>query len=131
MDAQEPVYGQVLAELRAGHKRTHWMWFIFPQIAGLGSSHNARRFALSGLPEARAYLGHATLGARLCQCTQFVLDIEDRSARKIFGDVDEMKFRSSMTLFDKAETGENPFARALLRYFDGQPDERTIRLLAS
>ena len=127
--AQAPVYPAVLDELRAGRKRTHWMWFVFPQLAGLGHSAMARRFALSGLAAARAYLAHTVLGGRLRDCTALVLGVEERSVGEIFGSPDDLKFRSSMTLFAQAGPGETLFTEALETCFDGRPDELTLRLL--
>jgi uncharacterized protein (DUF1810 family) len=106
VDAQEPVYADVVAELRAGRKRTHWMWFVFPQIQGLGPSETAQWFAIRSLDEARAYLAHPVLGARLRECTRIVLDIEGRTASEIFGYPDDLKFRSSLTLFARAAGGD-------------------------
>jgi uncharacterized protein (DUF1810 family) len=121
------TYQRALAELRAGRKTSHWMWFIFPQIAGLGSSPMAHRYALSGLAEARAYLDHPVLGPRLRDCTAAVADAEaDATADRILGPVDAMKLRSSMTLFAAAAPDEPGFAAVLARYFDGQPDQATV-----
>lgn len=127
--AQDPVYGRVIGELRHGRKQTHWMWFIFPQIAGLGRSAMAERYAIRSLDEARAYLAHTLLGGRLRECTQLVLDVEGRTARVIFGNPDDLKFHSSMTLFAQAPD-KLPFRDALKKYFDGEPDVATISLLA-
>jgi uncharacterized protein (DUF1810 family) len=124
--AQKPVYERVLRELRAGDKATHWMWFVFPQIAGLGRSPTAVRYAISSLDEARAYLVHPILGARLRECARLVLDVEGSTARDIFGSVDEMKFRSSMTLFMQAAPEEPLFAQCLEKYFGGRPDPATL-----
>ena len=110
VDAQKPLYERVISELRAGSKQSHWMWFIFPQIAGLGRSPTAVRFAVASLDEARAYLAHPILGPRLRECAKLTLDVEGKSAREIFGPVDEMKFRSSMTLFARAAPDEPLFA---------------------
>ena len=126
VDAQNPVYERVVAELRAGRKRSHWMWFIFPQIRGLGRSPTAIQYAISGLDEARAYLEHLLLGPRLRQCTGLVLNVEGRSAPEIFGSPDDMKFRSSMTLFAKADPGGDIFVEALHKYFNGVPDRLTL-----
>ncbi len=123
--AQKSIYPQALAELRSGSKRSHWMWFIFPQIHGLGSSPMAVEFAISGLEEARAYLAHPVLGARLREATEAVLAVEGRSASEIFGYPDDLKFHSSMTLFASVE-GEGIFARALRKYFDGAMDQATV-----
>ena len=127
--AQADTYDGVLRELRAGEKRSHWMWFIFPQLAGLGYSSTARHFAIRDLAEARSYLRHPTLGGRLLTCTRTVLETEDRSAREIFGTVDELKFRSCMTLFALVAGPESVFQQALDRYFAGQPDRLTLDLL--
>jgi uncharacterized protein (DUF1810 family) len=130
LDAQAPVYDAVLKELRAGRKSSHWMWFIFPQLAGLGHSAMARQFAIGSLDEARAYLQHPLLGPRLRACTQLVLDVTGRSAEEIFSYPDHLKFRSCMTLFLTAATHNKLFKDALLKYFDGKPDQRTLDLLA-
>ena len=126
--AQDPVYPQVLGELRDGRKDTHWMWFVFPQLAGLGRSTMAGRYAISGVDEAMAYLAHPVLGPRLRECTEAVLAHHDRSAHDIFGSPDDLKFRSSMTLFAEAGGGD-PFAAALARFFGGIPDRATLHLL--
>ena len=128
--AQEPVFDSVLAELRAGRKSSHWIWFIFPQIAGLGHSAMAQQFAIASLDEAKAYLQHPVLGPRLRECTQLVLDVEGRSAEEIFGYPDNLKFRSCMTLFLTAATDNTLFKNALLKYFDGKPDQMTLDILA-
>ncbi len=127
--AQNPVYRAVLEELRAGRKRTHWMWFVFPQVAGLGSSEMARRFAIASRAEARAYLAHPLLGPRLTGCTQLTLAHKDRTAHDIFGSPDDLKFRSSLTLFANAAPDATVFAEALERFFAGRPYERTLWLL--
>ena len=129
VDAQNGIYGQVCAELRAGRKASHWMWFIFPQLAGLGHSQMARRFAISSLAEARAYLNHPLLGARLRECTRLVTSIEGRTVEQIFGNPDDLKFRSSMTLFSSAAADNDVFLEGLSKYFGGEPDRRTIELL--
>ena len=131
VDAQAPVITRVEAELRAGRKQSHWMWFVFPQIAGLGHSPMAARYAISSLAEARAYLAHPVLGARLRQCTELVLAIEGRSIRAIFGSPDDLKFRSCMTLFAAAEPSERTFGAALQKYFAGTADAATSDLLRS
>jgi uncharacterized protein (DUF1810 family) len=129
--AQEPVLAQVCAELAAGRKRSHWMWFIFPQLRGLGSSPMAQRYAIASLDEARAYLAHPVLGERLRRCTELVNGVEGRSIQEIFGYPDELKFRSSMTLFAHAAAGApEPFVSALAKYFAGEGDPRTRELLA-
>lgn len=125
--AQAPVYAKVCAELRAGEKRSHWMWFIFPQIAGLGRSPMAQRFAISGLDEARAYVAHPVLGPRLRECTGLVLAVEGRDIRRILGDIDALKFRSSMTLFAQASPEDMLFQDALAKYFEGVLDKQTLR----
>ena len=130
IDAQDGVIEDVRRELLAGRKQSHWMWFVFPQLRALGRSATARRFGLADLAEARAYLGHAVLGARLRACTRLVLALEGRSAHDIFGSPDDLKFRSSMTLFDRAAPGDEPFAAALERYFGGEGDPLTLDLLA-
>ncbi len=126
--AQDAVYPQALDELRGGRKRSHWMWFVFPQLAGLGRSATAERFAVSGREEARAYLAHPVLGPRLRQCTDAVIAHRDRSAHDIFGSPDDLKFRSCMTLF-AAVGGGQPFEAALAGFFAGEPDRETLRLL--
>ena len=130
LDAQERVYDTVLAELRAGRKSSHWIWFIFPQIAGLGRSSIAQQFAVASLDEAKAYLQHPVLGQRLRECTQLLLDVNGRSAEEIFGYPDYLKFRSCMTLFSAATTDNTLFKAALHKYFDGQPDQSTLDILA-
>lgn len=132
VDAQRSVYGRIVRELGEGRKRSHWMWFVFPQVAGLGSSAMARRYALADLAEARAYLAHAVLGPRLVECTTLVLAVDGRSAHQIFGSPDDLKFRSSMTLFGCAAGDRVPgsvFQRALETYFDGAPDSMTLARL--
>ena len=118
VEAQAPVYHEVCRELRAGRKESHWMWYIFPQIAGLGQSPTSIRFAISSLEEASAYLAHPVLGPRLRECAKLVLNVEGKTARQIFGPVDEMKFRSSMTLFAKAAPDEPLFAKCLEKFFE-------------
>ncbi|GCA48412.1 hypothetical protein KGO5_00840 [Sinorhizobium sp. KGO-5] len=127
--AQESTYPAALAELRAGAKRTHWMWFIFPQTAGLGHSPTAQFYALSGLGEARAYVGHPLLGRRILECTEAVNGVRGRTALDIFGRPDDLKFCSSMTLFEAAAPDVDAFTRALDLYFDGVRDKRTIEIL--
>jgi uncharacterized protein (DUF1810 family) len=128
--AQAPVFDTVLAELRGGRKRTHWMWFVFPQLRGLGHSQTARFYGIASLAEATAYHAHSLLGPRLVRCTQLVLDSPAASLHAIFGSPDDMKFRSCMTLFEAAAPGEPTFGRALDRCCDGARDERTLQLLA-
>ena len=129
LEAQEGVYDQALAELRRGRKQSHWMWFVFPQIAGLGTSPTARLYAIASADEARAYLGHPLLGTRLRECTVAILAHRERSAAAIFGPVDAMKLRSSMTLFDAVADDPAPFAEALAAFHDGERDAATLRLL--
>ncbi|MCW2737900.1 MAG: hypothetical protein JWN97_2544 [Nocardioides sp.] len=128
-DARE-TYDRALAELHAGRKRSHWMWFVFPQLAGLGFSVTTRAFAIADLAEARGYLEHDVLGPRLRECCRALLAIEDRSAEQVLGVIDAIKLRSSMTLFARAAPDEVVFAEVLDRYYDGLEDERTVRLLA-
>ncbi len=125
VDAQDGVYDRALAELRAGRKTSHWMWFVFPQIKGLGMSAMAQRYAIDSLAEARDYLAHPILGPRLRECAGAVADIEGRSAEQIFGGIDAVKLRSSMTLFHRAAPDESVFARVLDKYFDASPDAAT------
>ena len=129
VDAQNPVFEQVCAELRQGRKVTHWMWFIFPQIKGLGSSPTAIQFAISSLQEAEAYVRHPILGPRLRECSRLVTLVEGRSINHIFGYPDHLKFHSSMTLF-AGTTGENQILKdALQKYFGGEPDPLTLERL--
>ena len=127
--AQEPFYRQVVDELSRGRKRTHWMWFIFPQIKGLGSSAMAVRFAISSLAEARAYLDHAELGPRLRECCEIVVGVAGRSVDEIFGYPDDLKFHSSITLFAKAAVENRVFLDALEKYFGGELDRATVERL--
>ncbi|WP_127145134.1 DUF1810 domain-containing protein [Pelagibacterium montanilacus] len=129
LTAQESIYEIAFAELCAGEKRSHWMWFIFPQIAGLGVSAMSQRYALRSSVEARAYLAHPVLGARLIACTQAVLGHAERSAQSIFGHPDDLKFRSSMTLFARAAPDAPVFAQALDIFFDGKEDPETLKRL--
>lgn len=130
VSAQDGTYDKALAELRAGRKQTHWMWFVFPQLRGLGVSPKAEYYGLASLGEARAYLAHATLGPRLIECTQAVLDVSGRSLHDIFGSPDDLKFRSCMTLFALAGGADDSvFHRALQRYCDGVLDQRTAELV--
>ncbi len=125
VDAQAPVYDEVRRELTVGRKQSHWMWFVFPQIAGLGQSPMSVRFAIASLDEAKAYLAHPVLGARLRECSRLTLAVEGKTARDIFGSIDEMKFRSSMTLFARAAPDEEIFQRCIDRYFAGASDPAT------
>lgn len=127
--AQAAVFPAVEAELAAGRKRTHWMWFVFPQLDGLGHSAMARRFALTSLEEARAYWHHPVLGPRLARCTELVNRVEASTAHAIFGSPDDMKFHSSMTLFAQAVPGHPGFRAALDKYFGGADDSATMALL--
>ena len=126
--AQQAVYHHVQAELRAGRKSTHWMWFVFPQIEGLGHSPTARFYAIRSLDEAKAYLEHAVLGVRLRECTRIVNSIEGRTAGGIFGYPDDLKFRSSMTLFAHAAADNAEFVEALRKYYGGAFDRATLEL---
>lgn len=130
VEAQRGSYGRALAELTAGHKRSHWMWFIFPQLVGLGSSAMAQRYAISGLDEARAYLQHPVLRPRLQDCTAAVNAVAGRTAYQVFGSPDDMKFRSSMTLFAAADPSASSFTTALSRYYHGRPDPQTLELIS-
>jgi len=123
------TYDQALAELRRGRKTTHWMWFVFPQIAGLGRSSMAQRYAIASLDEARAYLAHPTLGPRLVECARVVADTSAPSAEAVFGGIDAQKLRSSMTLFLRADPAQPVFQRVLDAFFGGEADEATDRLL--
>jgi uncharacterized protein (DUF1810 family) len=129
VDAQDRVYARVVAELRGGRKTSHWMWFVFPQVAGLGSSPMAQQYAINSLDEARAYLAHAVLGARLRECTQLVLDVEGRDISDILGYPDDLKFRSSMTLFAALDEAPPVFEAALGQFFGGKPDAATLEIL--
>ena len=126
VDAQEPVYDQVCWELQQGLKMTHWMWFIFPQIKGLSSSAMSKRFSISSLEEAAAYLRHPILGQRLIQCTELVINTSDRTLKRILGSTDSMKFRSCVTLFAHTTTRNEVFEDALQKYFGGQYDQLTL-----
>ena len=129
LDMQARAFDWVVTELRQGHKRSHWMWFIFPQIAGLGLSAMARRFAISGRKEAEAYLEHKVLGKRLRECTELVNQVSGRDIEEIFGSPDDLKFRSSVTLFGSIDPGVREFRKALDKYFSGEPDLATLALL--
>jgi uncharacterized protein (DUF1810 family) len=129
IDAQAGCYADALAELVAGRKQSHWMWFVFPQLRGLGRSHHAHHYGISGLAEAAAYLAHPLLGARLRECVQVLLSHPGRTAVEILGPVDGLKLRSCLTLFMAAAPGEPLFAAALHEFFGGQPDSRSLELL--
>jgi uncharacterized protein (DUF1810 family) len=132
VSAQSPVFAAVLRELDAGRKRTHWMWFVFPQLRGLGHSAMARRYGIGSLREARAYYAHPLLGPRLALCTERVLAVEGSSLHEIFGVPDDRKFASSMTLFSRAAgAGESRFRLALERFCGGYGDDRTLAMLAA
>jgi len=127
--AQKNIYGSVLAELRSGEKRTHWMWYIFPQIDGLGYSSTAKYYSIKSIEEAQQFLNHPVLGTRLLECAEAVLDIEGRSISEIFGYPDDLKLKSSMTLFAHVADPDSVFIRILDKYFHGEQDVRTLNLL--
>ena len=127
--AQEDTYARALAELRAGRKTSPWMWWIFPQVAGLGMSSTSAAYAVADLAEARAYLDHDVLGPRLLECCRALLDLGDVSAERVLGSVDAIKLRSSMTLFAHADPSEGTFREVLARFYDGDEDARTVALL--
>ena len=127
--AQEADYDRALGELRAGRKRTHWMWYIFPQLVGLGTSHLANRYAVRSLDEARAYLAHPLLGPRLTACAEAAVSVEGKTANDIFGFPDDLKLRSSATLFALVSPPGSAFERVLAKFYRGQWDERTLELL--
>jgi uncharacterized protein (DUF1810 family) len=129
LEAQEPVYGHICAELRAGRKRTHWMWFVFPQMRGLGHSSMAERFGISSLQEGQAYAAHPVLGERLRECCRLLLQIDSGDARAIFGFPDDVKLRSCMTLFGSAAPNDGIFRQVLEKFFEGEEDAATLRLI--
>lgn len=129
VEAQQGIYERAVTEIRSGRKRTHWMWFIFPQIAGLGLSATSRRYAIRDVAEARAYLDHHILGKRLRECAEAAVGVEGRSALEIFGSIDAMKLRSCATLFARVSPAGSLFHRLLDKYFGGESDDRTVRLL--
>jgi uncharacterized protein (DUF1810 family) len=129
VQAQEPTYETALAEIRRGRKRSHWMWYVFPQIAGLGHSEMSQRYAISGAAEARAYLAHPVLGARLIECVEAVLKVEKRSAHEVFGSPDDRKLRSCATLFANVTASGSVFERLLEKYFNGERDALTMEPL--
>jgi len=131
LDAQGSVYEQVCSELRDGRKRSHWMWFVFPQIAGLGRSETARFYAIRSLDEAAEYLQHPVLGRRLLECTKLVTQVTGKTIHEILGSPDDMKFRSCMTLFEQAATDKQPYEEALNKYFNGERDPLTLERLRS
>jgi uncharacterized protein (DUF1810 family) len=126
VEAQDPVYRSVVAELKAGRKQTHWMWFIFPQIAGLGHSAMAQRYAIASADEAAAYLAHPLLGPRLRECSALVAAIDDKPIEEIFDAPDDRKFHSSMTLFSEVAPDEAVFVECINKFFDGVPDQATV-----
>lgn len=129
VDAQDAVYATALRELRAGYKRTHWIWYVFPQLAGLGLSERSRIYGIASLDEARNYLAHPVLGPRLVACAQAMLDHADASALDILGSPDDAKFRSSMTLFGRVPGADPIYKRALDQFFGGREDPRTLDML--
>jgi uncharacterized protein (DUF1810 family) len=129
--AQSSDFSRALAELRAGRKRTHWMWYIFPQLRGLGTSPMSQLYGISNLDEARAYLSHPLLGPRLREAADALLVTEDLSAHEIFGSPDDLKLRSSATLFARASSPGSPFEQLLIKFFDGEPDPATLERLES
>jgi uncharacterized protein (DUF1810 family) len=128
--AQDGVYERALAELRRGSKESHWMWFIFPQFEGLGHSSTSKHYAIKSVPEARAYLQHPLLGQRLRECCEALLKLKGTSAAEVFGYPDDLKLKSSVTLFAGVSDSDSVFARVLEQYFGGQPDPRTLELVA-
>ena len=128
--AQAPVYARALAELKAGHKQSHWMWYVFPQIAGLGNSAMSHAYAIQSLQEAREYLAHPVLGARLRECCRTVMDLDGTTAHEIFRSPDDLKFRSCLTLFAHAAPDESLFDDLLVKYFGGKEDPATLEILA-
>ena len=129
IEAQDAVYQQVLSELEAGRKLSHWMWFIFPQIQGLGRSSTAQYYAIKDAEQAQAYLKHPLLGARLRECAEILLRLKGKTAIDIFGDIDAVKLRSSMTLFSVVAGQDCVFARVLKKYFNAEPDALTLQIL--
>lgn len=130
VNAQSAVYDDVLTELRNGRKESHWMWFIFPQIAGLGHSSTSQYYAIKSLDEARHYLGHPVLGKRLLECTERILVIDGKTALEVFGSPDDMKLKSSATLFAHIAEPNSPFVRVLHKYFHDERDSRTLQLVS-
>ncbi len=129
VQAQQGDYAQALAEIRSGRKRSHWMWYVFPQFEGLGSSSTSRRYSIKSLAEATAYLNHPLLGPRLTECAEAALGVEGRSASEIFGSPDDMKLRSCATLFASISPAGSAFGRLLEKYFHGERDDKTLSLL--
>jgi len=130
INAQNESFEEIIHELKSGEKVTHWMWYVFPQIAGLGQSATAKFYAIQDPSEAQAYLDHPILGKRLLECTQIVISLRGKSALAIFGDVDAMKFRSSMTLFMSVAGSDSVFQEAIENYFEGEPDQATLDILS-
>ena len=131
VQAQEGDYERALSEVRAGRKRSHWMWYIFPQYDGLGFSPTSRRYSIKSVAEAQAYLAHPVLGPRLTECAEAALRVEGRSALEVFGSPDDMKLRSCATLFAHVSPAGSVFERLLSKYFDGERDDRTLRLIGA
>jgi uncharacterized protein (DUF1810 family) len=129
--AQQGDYERALSEITSGRKRTHWMWYIFPQLDGLAFSPTSRHYAIKSAEEARAYLAHPLLGPRLLACAEAALDLEGHSATEVFGTPDDAKLRSCATLFSSVSSPDSPFERLLKKYFDGEPDSRTLQLLTT
>jgi uncharacterized protein (DUF1810 family) len=129
LEAQDPIYADALSEIRAGRKRTHWMWFVFPQAIGLGTTHTAQHYAIRSMDEARAYLAHPTLGHRLRECAETLLRVRGKSVSEIFGPPDDLKLRSSMTLFASVAEEDSVFEEVLERYFGSNPDPLTLRFI--
>jgi uncharacterized protein (DUF1810 family) len=129
--AQEPDFDRALSEIRAGRKHSHWMWYVFPQFEGLGSSTMAKEYAIKSIAEAEAYLRHPILGVRLIECAEAALGVDGKSAHDIFGSPDDMKLRSSATLFAHVSPAGSVFERILEKYFQGKRDEKTLRLLSA
>lgn len=130
IDAQDESYDAIVRELETGKKVTHWMWYIFPQIGGLGRSATTKFYAIRDKNEASAYLAHPILGQRLLECTKLLLTLENKSARDIFGDTDALKLRSSMTLFTSIAGGDSAYQEVIDKYFEGQPDQNTLDILS-
>jgi uncharacterized protein (DUF1810 family) len=131
VDAQNSIYGNVVNELRRGEKRTHWMWFIFPQVVGLGRTPTAERYSIKSIEEAKAYIVHPILGVRLQECTKLVISIDGKTANQIFGFPDDLKFCSSMTLFNHVAEDNNIFLNAITKFYAGREDDLTIKILES
>ena len=129
VEAQEDIYASALAQIRAGQKRSHWMWYIFPQIEGLGFSSTSRRYAIRGIAEATSYLAHPIVGPRLLECSKAALNVERRSAHEVFGSPDDLKLQSCATLFAQVSPPASVFEQLIDRFFEGQPDQNTLRQL--